>query len=493
MLGSVPHRRVRRSGALAALGLLTAAAALVPVSPANAQSGVFVRATPGLTPAFNANVTDYATRCTSGPSVRLRVIAPAASPVSVDGQPAKSGLFYATVPLQANQRFSFTVGTKQYNVRCLPEDFPAYSATRTGTPQAAYYLVTPTPPDYAIMYDNNGVPVWWKKTPEGTGVGDFKWLPDGTLAWHVLNPQLFVGYSTLNADHWEVHRFDGSLVRELRYAGSPTDLHDMQLLPNGNYLVTSFTRRDGVDLRSLGVTYVKSVMDAGVQEITPAGQVVWQWHSEDHTALDEVGRWEGPLRVRPMPDGKLVFDARHLNSVEPDGANGLIMSMRHTDSLYRIDRATGNVTWKLGGTQTPQSLRIIGDPQGNAAFGGQHDARVLPDGTITLYDNGTGRSRPPRAMRFRLDLTARTATLLESVQDSGSRISNAVGSARKLPGGNWVVGWGGTPLVSETTATGTPVLKLKGDGGYTYRANPVLPGQIDPAALRAGMDSMYPR
>jgi hypothetical protein len=126
-------------------------------------------------------------------------------------------------------------------------------------------------------------------------------------------------------------------------------------------------------------------------------------------------------------------------------------------------------------------------------FGGQHDARNLPDGTLTLHDNGTGRSRAPRALRFALDTSAHTATLLESVSDPQVNASTCCGSARKLPTGDWVMSWGASQVVTELAPGGARQFKLMFSGGvFSYRADPVMPGVLSAAALRAGMDAQYP-
>ena len=89
-----------------------------------------------------------------------------------------------------------------------------------------------------------------------------------------------------------------------------------------------------------------------------------------------------------------------------------------------------------------------------------------------------------------VDTANRTATLLESVTNPGVDRSPCCGGARKLPGGDWVVAWGAIRYVSETDASGNPVLSLDFNGRSTYRVFPVLPGGFDPAKLRAGMDAM---
>ena len=124
---------------------------------------------------------------------------------------------------------------------------------------------------------------------------------------------------------------------------------------------------------------------------------------------------------------------------------------------------------------------------------GHKHARRLPDGTLSLYDNGSARGRPPRALRFAIDTSARTATLVESVTDPEVSTSGCCGSARKLPGGDWVMSWGLNPIVTELAPDGSRPFKLVFPGDFSYRANPVLPGVLSAETLRAGMDAQHPR
>jgi hypothetical protein len=216
--------------------------------------------------------------------------------------------------------------------------------------------------------------------------------------------------------------------------------------------------------------------------------VVWRWNSKDHVSIGEnAGAWQGSYHL--MPDGTNVYDYFHLNSIEPDG-DGLVISARHVDAVYRIDRATGNVTWKLGGTKRPKSLKVVGDHR-DKTFSGQHDARLLPDGSLTVYDNHTPGA--PRAVRFRIDAAARRATLLEQVEEPSLVWSPAEGSARRLPGGDWVVSWGATPLVEELAATNDPTWRLTLERGQVYRITPILRGTLAATEIRRAMDRMHPR
>jgi hypothetical protein len=187
------------------------------------------------------------------------------------------------------------------------------------------------------------------------------------------------------------------------------------------------------------------------------------------------------------------YDAYHWNSIEPT-ATGFILSFRHLNAIYDIDQVTGSIVWKLGGSARAESLAIQNDGvfTGGGGFAGQHDARLLSDGTVTLYDDGTGQSRPPRAVRYQVDTTARTATWLNELSDPLIPGSNCCGSAREVAGGNWVVGWGGTNTATEMTPGGTREFVLQFPSGtYMYRTIPVPIGQLGRAALRAGMDAQY--
>jgi hypothetical protein len=294
----------------------------------------------------------------------------------------------------------------------------------------------------------------------------------------------------------EERRLDGSLVRTLNTVGSGrrsarapggpgADIHDIQVLQNGNYVLGWYVKRSGVDMSSCGGSTSRDLVDFELQVLTPSGDLRWSWRASDYIPFSEVtARW---ANFCTSGDG----DIYHWNSVAAE-RDGYVLSFRHLDAVYRIDRATGAIDWKLGGEHRAESLAVVGD-QNDPPFSGQHDARVLGDGSLTVHDNGTGRGAP-RAVRYAIDETANTATLLEDVRDPEARSSWCCGSTRRLPGGNWVSAWGANPYVTEQTATGARVFKLSfANGLFSYRANPVLPGKVSREALRAGMDAQYPR
>jgi hypothetical protein len=294
-------------------------------------------------------------------------------------------------------------------------------------------------------------------------------MPTGNIAW-----ALKTGY--------EERRWDGSLAQTIHAVNADMDTHELLLLPNGNHVFIADKPRDHVDLSALGGPTDATILDNIVQETAPDGSLVWSWDSLDHIPLTEAD-------ANRFPEIIQWLDPYHMNSVEADG-DGYIVSFRHLDAIYKVDRATGNILWKLGGSPRPESLAFKSDPYGN--FGGQHDARLLPDGTLSVHDNGSHRSRSPRAVRYTLNLTTRTATRVEDLTDDVLD-SVCCGDARKLSGGDWVIDWGGSPYVTELTPLGKRVFRLTFGDFSTYRVAPVPFGVLSRETLRNGMDAQFPR
>jgi hypothetical protein len=265
-----------------------------------------------------------------------------------------------------------------------------------------------------------------------------------------------------------------------------TDLHDLQLLPNGNYMVGAQVYESGVDLSAYGGPPDATVMEIEIEEVDPQGNLVWSWDSADHIGLDETGRWWPHVISSPRVTG--AYDVVHWNSVDVTN-NALILSFRQLDAVYKIDRTSGDVLWKLGGTHTPQSLDVIGDPLGRYPLGGQHDARVIPGQALTIHDNFTDLRHRPRVVRYGIDAEAGTATLQATVSDPAVRHSGCCGSAREFGNGSWLTSWGNNKRIGAYTAGGRPIFTLAADAS-SYRAVPV-PASTSTGDLRDSMDARF--
>jgi hypothetical protein len=424
---------------------------------------------------FQFAVVDYVNRCDPDDPTTVRISAPEGTTVSVAGRAPRGGAYTVEVDQVVNERFTIVVtrgGTStRHHVRCLPPDFPQWSAERTGRPEAHFYstvVIAGFEPNVPVIFDTNGVPVWWAERQSTFVLAP---LPNGNLV-------------TLPHQGGMIERrLDGTPVRVLNTRGATSDFHDVLLLPNGNYVLATIDPRP-CDL-SLWGSPPSTCVFHDFQEMTPAGEVVWSWRPEEDIPITETSpRWRGTA------DPLLGFvDPYHYNSVEWTG-DGFLISFRHLDAVYKIDHATRDVVWKLGGSPRPESLSVRGDPVflAGGSFSGQHDAR-LSGPRLTLFDNGSNVGRAPRSVAYRIDEAARTATMTGQVTDRIAPSSTCCGSSRVLPGGNVVTGWGGGRWITENRPDGERVFRL--DATFVYRAIPILDGGFTRAELRAGMDAQY--
>ena len=233
--------------------------------------------------------------------------------------------------------------------------------------------------------------------------------------------------------------------------GRQGDLHEFLLTDRGTALLTSYLVTNA-DLRAVGGAMGGSIQDAIFQEIDIAtGKVLLEWHSLDHIPITE-SYW--PLSS--------AWDYVHLNSIDVDQDQNLLVSSRNTHTIYKVDRATGEIIWRLGGKHNEFAIAP------DAVFAWQHDARRQLDGTITVFDNG---DKVSRAIVLDVDESHRRAALQRAYTHPGNLFSDSQGSVQILPNGNIFVGWGAQPYVSEFAAAGKLVFDAKLGSGYiSYRA-----------------------
>ena len=467
---------------------------------ATTLSGVTIQTSPALTPSFDPSILDYVVDCTTSPAVQFAAHVPLGGSLRLFDvgpglsmlPPHPTGDFQLLFTLGPGERFRFAFAqmTPEYSVRCLPADFPPLSADTNGGSQAEWYLFAPSifiPPSaahspYVIITDSNGTPVWWKKDLFGASL-DAKIFGANEIGWSVSpisgNQRRFV-----------IRGFDGRVTSV--FSGN-LDPHDFQVTPTGTYLAIRYVTRacppDCADMSPWGGSAQSAVVDNEIVELDKDSRVLWTWKTRDHIALSEAGDsgW--------FPG--VGNDFIHMNAVEPDGTDGVIFSARNLNAIYHFTKSSGAVDWKIGGTNRPESLTVIGDlrPSAMGATGkvlsGQHDVRKWPDGTVSVNDNGTN-VRPPSIVRYQIDTLARTAEVVEELSDSRVAAAFCCGSARRLPGGHWLVAWGAAPFLSELDSAGSPVLTIKYNLGrvFSYRAVPILAGTVAATTLRNGMDAM---
>ncbi len=446
----------------------------------------------GLLPTFDPSETRYVSRCGRGGAAPIEATARDSATIRVGGAAARGGAFRVDPGVGPGEDFALSVDDGErrrgYWVRCLPADFPAwrFEALRPVAPglfTVAFKASREARP-WVIVFDGRGVPRWWYSP--ATRALWAQVLHDGTIAWA---RSFGDGYGRDPRMAHEVRSPDGELVRLITTRDSIIDGHELREVEDGNFLIDSYVP-GRANLRRFGGPARAAVVSAEIEELDPRGRVLWRWRSRRHIDLDETGRWwrnvlsNAKSGLRALP----TFDPVHVNSIEPRGADEVVISTRHTDAVYGIERSTGEVAWKLGGSPTPESLRAIGDPA-HKLLGGQHDARIATDGRLSVYDNGKDRPRRPRVVFYRLDPEAGEAVYLGQLNDPTVRASHCCGSARELAGGGWLVSWGDNPLVTAFDRDGRIAFRLR-LAASTFRAVPAPPGATSAAELDRGLEAM---
>jgi Arylsulfotransferase (ASST) len=437
-----------------------------------------------ISPVFAGTTTDYVLRCQAGiNTIQLTLDSLSGGVITIGGRSGSSIVVQES--LIENQALIITApnpngGTPiQFWIRCLPHDFPQLAVTKARPTPAGWYLtgniLSSGGGAYAMVLDSNGTPVWYQNV-SGSFVFNTTPLADGTIAWISSGDPGFEDYNLK--------------TQTARWLTGPlgTDVHELEEMSNGDLMMLSYVPKPNVDLTSLGLGSSVSILDCVVQEVGSDGQLVWEWRASDHIAVNEsthspAVQW----------GDQTVYDLFHCNSIDTNLERSLVLlSARHADAVYLIDRSTGRTIWKMGGTPSnsdgAEIIAITGDPQG--AFHAQHDARFEPNGDVSLYDNQSWDSTlAARGVEYHIDPNAATANLVWSYPSPDGQNSLATGSFRRLGGGaDNIIGWGlkiGT-LFSEVDAAGNLLLNVALPAGqFAYRVQKVGLAALDHDLLRA--------
>ncbi len=363
------------------------------------------------------------------------------------------------------------------NPRAAPADYQSF-ATLPGAqvpilsvtvpdrdPAAGDILTTngPGPGQYGpLIYTPQGQLVWFDRLPAGETAEDLNeqtYAGRRDLTWwrgRVLELGFGQGEDLVMSSSYRV------LARVPGGNGLHADLHDFQIVPHGVAYITAYNPIR-CNLSPLGGARDGAIIDTAIQEIDMStGLVRWEWHSLDHVAAAES---ETPTATNTRP-----WDWFHINSIDVEGAglgeagvgragtdssDNLFISARNTWAGYEIEGGSGRILWRLGGLKSSFKM----GPGTETAW--QHDGRILPDGEVTFFDDG---SNPPihhqsRAVRIALNFATHEARLTSSfTHHDPPLLAASQGNMQTLASGNTVVGYGGVPAISEYARGGALLL-----------------------------------
>lgn len=307
--------------------------------------------------------------------------------------------------------------------RPVPRQVPSYEFVQYDSSYTGYYLTAPfrlganaggtDALQHALILDANGY-LFWYLSVDVRSLPDFKYHPKQQLYSFVKFRNPKNAFFMLMDTHFE-------LVDSFTTVnGILPDIHDFQITAGNTYLLAGAS--DSImDLSAYlfnGMPGSPATHAIGfvVQEFDEDHNLLFQWNSNDYIHPTASYLFYGYSAAN--------FDYCHGNTIEEDTDGNLLLSFRHLNAVYKIDRHTGKVLWQLGGKTS--SFTFPNDP----GFSGQHDVRRLPNGNISLYDNANMAAPPriSRAVEYALDTLTWTASKVWEYKHTPGFFSPAMGN-----------------------------------------------------------------
>jgi hypothetical protein len=325
------------------------------------------------------------------------------------------------------------------NALTIPQDIPHFSITQNSADTgegdifvAPFYWTRSTIGSYLLILDQQGHLVYYKSVADAQNGFDFKKQPNGLLSYYDLKHNT---YNLMDSHYQVVNTYQAG-------NGYTADLHDFQILPNGNALLMAYDN-ETVDMSRvvLGGKVNATVTGLIIQEMDPSKNVIFEWRSWDHVLFsDSTANLTGQN-----------IDLVHGNSLSLMNDGNLLLSSRNLSELTKINLETGAVMWRLGGKANMFTF-VNGLP-----FAFQHDARQLPNGNITVFDNqgNDPTAAPSRGVEYKLDEANKTVTTVWQFTHQPPVFGSFMGNVQRLANGNSFLNWG-----AASTAAGYKFVSL---------------------------------
>jgi hypothetical protein len=300
-----------------------------------------------------------------------------------------------------------------------------------------YNLISNRDLTTAQLFDARGTVVHAWADPGAKHWSNAELLPDGDL--------LVTGSETPDEERSNFLlrlAWDGSVVWRAPISAH----HDAELTPAGTIATLTFRMR-----RIPAISAEREVKDHELTLLSADGQLL-----EQHSLYDmlcsspEIFSCTAPTETQVKES---FIDLLHANSLEfmrhPHlaqrhalyAATNVLVSFRHQDAVAIFDWPAKKLVWAWGPGQ----------------ISGQHDARVLENGNILIFDNGIARSR---SRVIELDPLSRAIVWEYGSAESERFFSLRKGSSQRLENGNTLVASSDSGEAFEVTPAGRMVWRF---------------------------------
>jgi len=331
-----------------------------------------------------------------------------------------------------------------------------------------YTLFTPMMGSVTWLMDMEGRPVhcWDMSAPPG-GYG--KLLPGGNLLYAAKDINSPVAWGGASGGNIMEVDWDGNRLWEY---GDAYQHHDFCRMENGNTMILGLYRLPVEILPKIrggmpGTERDGLMWSDYFKEVTPGGEVVWEWYAHEH--LDPEIDVLGPMTPRA--------EWTHANScfVMPNG--DILTTLHHLDTIDIIDKETGDIKWRWGAGEL--SL--------------PHDPTLLENGNILVFDNGSRRqARQPDYSRV-VEVNPESGEIVWQYlgEPPHSFFSYFISGAQRLPNGNTLICEGAWGRFFEVTVDRevvweyiNPFYGWRSEGGWTNQVFRAYRYGPDDAAIK---------
>ena len=276
--------------------------------------------------------------------------------------------------------------------------------------------------------------------------------------WHLPYPPGLYGYLLPNGnlfymgkvhdETWDIwpdwYAIKGGILMEVDGEGNvvweyrdPYQHHDARRTSTGGaiYLATERMPEDIAESVKGGVT------DTGndgmwadvIIEVDADGNRIWEWHSYEH--LDPKTDMIQPNCTRN--------EWGHANAVEPLDDDRVLVSFRNISVVGIVNKKSGDFEWRVGSTVLSQ----------------QHDASMLPNGNILIFDNGEFRQNEHIPYSRVIEIKPETNEIVWDYEDSPewNFFSPSVSGVQRLSNGNTFITEGFYGRMFQVTPDGLVV------------------------------------
>lgn len=229
----------------------------------------------------------------------------------------------------------------------------------------------------------------------------------------------------------------GGILREIDWDGNVLweyvnwdQHHDCRRLANGNTVYLGWEIMPDAAAKQVlggqpGTEFNGLIYGDYLHEVTPDGEVVWEWHA--HADMD--------LERYPMCTRCYRNEFAHANACSPLPNGDIMISFRRLNTIAIVDRETKKFRWE----------------HRDDSWGHQHDCQMLDNGNILLFANGIHGGENPFSRVIELDPETRETVWSYRGSPPYTFFSPHISGAQRLSSGNTLICEGQWGRVFEVT------------------------------------------